>query len=606
MNEMDYYYRALLGYRKVTAESDKCSALRSQIAGSSINGDKITVKTASCNIDKDWVDAIEEGLIHIEKCIKMERQFIRSNGEVIPIEKVKRVSKESIEHLAKHSNLISRFEEDEELVPDKLYTVERLNDYTVYENRFLYMLLCYLRDFVTIRYNDILELTNKYDATLDFDKKIGNGRQTMTYTVSMHDVRRDDEYLKEHNPAKETIDRIDLILKTVLAFLATPLMEEVSKAPMLKPPITKTNVLKMNNEFKAAVALYEFIISYDKKGYTAEIRERTLAPFRDELADELAEAGGMLSFLTYEWGLGIKSELKDAYAREEARREAEKVKQRAEQIEALKRRLKKAEITPEEYILTVEKQLRALESESERAEALAKEVERLSGVESQLLSRISGLEEDIVDLKDKMEAERQRHFKEMCDLNAKHENETHQLLMKHRDEIALINETHKNEIIEINERHNAELTSLREKHEQQINSFKQLMAEREEQIRAEAEASRQRMQAQLDGAKEKYEARIGELTAKGNEANESLAATKAAYEKLFEDHKISEARVKALGGLTHDHTDRASFDRLEEEFLAFQKLYKEQWTKTKKAIRKKHINLENIKGQSEKNKKDSE
>lgn len=606
MNEMDYYYRALLEYRKVTGESDKCASLRSAIAGSSTNGDKITVKTATCIIERDWVDAIEEGLMHVEKCIKMERQFIRSNGEVVPIEKVKRVSKESIEHLAKHSNLISRFDEDEDIIPDKLYTVERLNDYTVYENRFLYMLLCYLRDFVTMRYNDILDLTNKYDATLNFDKKVGNGKQNMTYTVSLHDVRRDDEYLKEHNPAKETIDRIDLILKTVLAFLATPLMEEVAKAPMLKPPITKTNVLKMNNEFKAAVALYEFIVSYDKKGYTVETRERTLAPFRDELADELAEAGGLLSFLTYEWGLGIKSELKEAYQREEARREMERVKKRAEQIEALKRRLKKSGVSAEEYILTVEKQLRALAAEAERAEALTKEVERLGEVERELGIKIRNLEENITDLKKTIEDERQKHFDEIRELKAAHETEIHDLLMKQKDEIAALNEQHAKNVAAINERHEGELAALRERHEAELNSLREHLAAKEAYFAKETESIRARAAEQISAEREKYEARIGSITEERSKLDSELSQTKEVYSKLYEEHKISEARVKALGGLTHDYTDRASFDRLEEEFLAFQKLYKDQWTKTKKAIRKKHINLENIKGQAEKDKKDSE
>ena len=81
MNELDVYYRALLGYKKETAESNKCAALRSAIAESSVDGDKITVKTATCTIEEDWVNAIETGLVHIEKAIKMERQFIRSNGE---------------------------------------------------------------------------------------------------------------------------------------------------------------------------------------------------------------------------------------------------------------------------------------------------------------------------------------------------------------------------------------------------------------------------------------------------------------------------------------------------------------------------------------------
>ena len=248
--------------------------------------------------------------------------------------------------------------------------IERLNDYAVYENRFLYMLLCYLRDFVTLRYNDILDLTHKYDATVSVDKTVSSGKRKLKYTMSMHDLRRDDPYLKENNPARDIIDRIDLILKAVLAFLATPLMAEVSKAPMLKPPITKTNVLKMNNNFKGAMVLYNFVVSYDKPGYTVEERETVISPFGDELADEMAESVSLVSFLAYEYGLGMKKELKESYVKEEERLNREKIKERAEKIEALKRKLQKTGEGIEDYVLTIEKQLRALEGESARAEAL--------------------------------------------------------------------------------------------------------------------------------------------------------------------------------------------------------------------------------------------
>ena len=120
----------------------------------------------------------------------------------------------------------------------------------------------------------------------------------MTYTLSMHDVVRDDKYLKDHNPARDIINRIDLILKAVFAFLSTPLMEDVSKAPMLKPPITKTNVLKMDNDFKGAVALYSYIIAYDKPGYTVTEELQKIQPFRIDMADEFSEIILLSSFLS--------------------------------------------------------------------------------------------------------------------------------------------------------------------------------------------------------------------------------------------------------------------------------------------------------------------
>ena len=548
MNELDVYYRALLGYRKLTTESDKCTALRSAIAASSVDSDKITVKTATCIIDEDWVEAIEAGLVHVEKAIKMERQFIRSNGEVIPIEKVKHVSKESVEHLAKHSSLISRYEEGDDIVPDKLYTVERLNDYAVYENRFLYMLLCYLRDFVTLRYNEILDLTNKYDATVSFDKKVKNGKQSMTYTLSMHDVRRDDDYLKAHNPSKDVIDRIDLILKTVLAFLATPLMEEVGKVPMIKPPITKTNVLKMNNSFKGAVALYEFIVAYDKKGYDVSVNEKTLAPFRDELADELAEAGGMIAFLTYEWGLGIKQELKDAYSREEDRRAAEKIEERAERIAAMKRRLKNGGVSVDEYVLTLEKQLRALEGESKKVKNLLDEIDKCREVERDLTARIESMSEKIKQFDQVIADERQRHFEETEALRIAHEEAVHNIVVKYEGQLS-----------EIGER-----------------------------MRANEQDCRTRIKEARDAA-----------SAEVSEIRTTLDALRSEHEALLEEKRLISARLKAAVGVDYDHTDRESFNELEKEFKAFNRLYQKQWALAKRQIRKKNLTLQNIKGQTE-------
>ena len=123
MKQLDLYYRALLAYREFTAKDRECAAIRKQTSQAGAKTDRLTVKRTVCTVDEEWVEAIERGLVFIEKAIKEERQFIRSNGEVIPIEKVKHVSKETLEHLAKHSSLITRYEEGEDIIPDKLYTV---------------------------------------------------------------------------------------------------------------------------------------------------------------------------------------------------------------------------------------------------------------------------------------------------------------------------------------------------------------------------------------------------------------------------------------------------------------------------------------------------
>ena len=639
MNQTDVYFRAFTNYRKLTVANRECTSLRTAFAENGIDGDKVEVTRVFCTIEEDWVNAIEEGLIHVEKAIKEERQFIRSNGEVIPIEKVKHVSKESVEHLAKHSDLITRYHEGEDLIPDKLYTVERLSDYAVYENRFLYMLLCYLRDFITLRYNDILDLTNRYDATVTMDKSFTAGKQKVSYTLTMHDVRRDDPYLKENNPARSTIDRIGLILKAVLAFLSTPLMEDVAKTPMLKPPITKTNVLKMDNNFKGAVALYDFVVTYDKPGYTTETKITTLAPFKEAVADEMAEIGSLASFLTYQHGLGITPLLKEAYAREEERLKAEEVKRTAKRIEALKRRLKKTGVGMEEYILTIEKQLRALEGEAARAQALAEEVERRKQVEEELRATVEGLTRRIETLEATLAEERHQHFLEIEALKKKHIDEMHDLIEKHEEEVARMEREHAEQLEELKESTDRELArmaeeveeahrtadakvaEIREETEATINAIREETAEEISAIRAEADAKiaavHERTTDEISFIRDDAAKRIAKTTAdcaekvadaekRARDYNEALASSSEAligsrrsYELLMGANYVAEARIKALGGIETDHIDRESFGQLEREFHAFRALYREQWQKAKKNIRRTHLSKENIRRKTE-------
>ena len=561
MDQLDVYYRALLDYKNAINANKDCLKLNNVFLSADADSDKLVVTRAFCTIDEEWVTEIEKGLVFIEKAIKEDRQFILSQGEVIPIEKVKAVSKESVQHLAKHSDLISEYEEGEDIIPDKLYTVERLNDYTVYENRFLYMLLCYLRDFVSLRYTKIVEATNKYDAELTLDKHFLLGKQTVNYSVKLHDVRQDDEYLKANNSAKDIIDRIMLILRAILSFLATPLMEYQAKVPMIKPPITKTNVLKMNNNFKGAVALYDYIISYDKEGYTIENQVTTISPFSSEMGEEFAQAGSMLTFLSYEYGLGLKQDLKFSYEREEERRKDALVQRVKEQVISLNKRLQKAEISHEEYILKLEEQIKVLEKQCERMEMLRKEVDRLKVNENKLLADIKIAYLDISKLKNEILAK---------------EYEKIQALDAAQQECGA-------KMAAFSEAMNAEKLEATSKLIEEINQLQCRVSDLIELNRVECAE----MQTVLKTKSEEYNYLMAE------------------FEKTREEKRFAEARLKSYRFKNHDmtdadnYTDKDSFDELENELEVFIKFYKKEWTKTKRRIRKDLLNIKNIRKQNE-------
>lgn len=561
MDQLDVYYRALLDYKNAIIANKDCLKFNNAFLLADADSDKLVVTRAYCTIDEEWVTEIEKGLVFIEKAIKEDRQFILSQGEVVPIEKVKSVSKESVQHLARHSDLITDYEEGKDIIPDKLYTVERLNDYTVYENRFLYMLLCYLRDFVSLRYSNIVDATNKYDAILTFNKDFMIGKEKITYTLNFHDVRQDDEYLKSHNAAKAIIDRIMLILKAILSFLATPLMEYQAKVPMIKPPITKTNVLKMNNNFKGAVALYDYIISYDKQGYNIENRVTTVSPFTTEIGEEFALAGGMLNFLMYQYGLGIKNDLKLSYEREEENRKDALVQKTREQVISLNKRLQRAEISPEEYILKLEEQVKLLEKQCERMDVLRKEVDRLKLSENKLMADIKSAYLDITKLKG--------------DILAKDYEKV--------QAIEIVQQECSQKMIELSQTLNAEKLEATSKLIDEINNLHAEMSQIIEASKAEQDKINQ------------------ELAFRNDEYSKLMQE----FEQVREAKRLAEARLISYRfknremNASDNYTDKDNFDELENELEVFIKFYKKEWSKTKKKIRKDLLNIKNIRKQDD-------
>lgn len=579
MNRLDVYYRALREYRGVTAVRH-CETFRKAVSEADRENDELTVSKNICTVETDWMDAIEKGLEFVDKAIREERQFIHSNGEVLPIEKVKHVSRESVEHLARHSNLITKEKQGEDMIPDHLYSVEKLNDYAVYENRFLYMLLCYLRDFITIRYEKILDLSNYYDGELRMNKTVSLGNRKITYSVDLRDERKDDPYLREINPAREAIDRMDIMLKSVLSLLSTPLMEIAGKAPRLKPPITKTNVLKMDNNFKGAMALYEYVVSYDRPGYEIERQKHSLAPFSTGLADELSEACGMLSFLTYEYGLGLNDVMKDRFD-EAARKERDAlIVRRTQQLEQIKRKLEKGEQTPEEYILELEKHLRLLQNDNRQMHALRARVSEMEAQAEALSARLEALQAENDGLREHITEAEILHEREKSEMRAEHEDRIYRDLTRYEAETAALREDFEGRVRELNESHRAEIAEMAETNAAECDAFR----------------------FQLEETESRYANAVQDLNTIIGERDAQNAKLTEERDALTEQNRVCEARIKALLSMNGEKfpddafTFEEDFNELERELEAFVNFYDARWTITKKAIRKKLLSYQSLKG----------
>ena len=630
MNLLDFYYRAFKVYRFETENNRSCVRDRNIYFRNSLEFDHFKVTKYLCTINSDWIEAIEKGLEFVEKAVQEERQFIRVNGEVVPIEKAKKVSKYSVEHLAKHSNMITHIPEDEDqpVIPDAIYMVEKLSDYAVYENRFLYMLLCYLRDFIALRLAKIQKLRMTYICDFELKKTLDSKSRQLGFETKFHEERFDNPFPIPDELSQSLLRRIEDCQQIILMLLNTNLMNEVSKAAMLKPPIIKTNVLKMDNNFKNALALYDYIVTYKGDGYTAEAVEKDFAPFSNLLADELAELATLTAFLTYKNGNEINDFLNLEYLAEEERRKQQEALKLVEQIKKLKKRVAESGMGMEEYVLLVEKRNRMLENDSKELLIAKKHIEELNQKIDELNQEIVELNRRIEDLKAEIEAKiaeiaylNQKYIDDIAALKREHEIEKATIISDYENKIELMTEEHEQEIIELEEAHKIDLMNLEERlvieHQKEVEQYMNQLNDLTDKVQSLTERYNEAvsnyntqiatLKTELGSLTKDRDELLNTYEAKLNDLMQSYEVTIADNDKAFEKIKkeleqkiiekekvivLREAEIntyrieKGVLVPVAELAQRERFLELEKQYLVFNEFFKKQWEITKKEIRK--------------------
>ena len=536
MDQLDIFYRAYSEYKKaVEGNRDARRAIDAVVKGMKQGG--IEIEHAECEIESDWIEAIETGLSSVGKAIAQERQFIQSNGEILPIEKVKSVSRESVSHLSRHSNLIKKIT-DGNIIPEKLYTVERQSDFAIYENRFLYYLLTLLQQFLSYRLNRILEQVGKYKGDLNIKIDQDTAERKLNFELKMREELYNDQMLIDVSPQKDKITTIKGLLSAVLVYMSMPLMEEAAKAPMIKPPITETNVLRMDKDFKGALDLYHYITAYDKDGFIITPQKQTISPFIGNVARDMTLTASFPSFLTYMFGLGIEENLREWYEQQELNRQSRAEKELEERLE---NRVKN--------ILGISHdQVDAAQFELKKANMRIEELTKSLLDYEQILQR---QRDEQIEKAEKMQAEFEQRYENTCNQFQQQVDN----LTKQRD-------------------------SQREGYEAQI-------AELQNTLAAEREAFRQQYAALCLEEQGKTERALQEAS----EMRTIAASAQKEAKDLRKQNRLVTARYNAMRfeqGLTEeeDFTSQEAFDELEHQYNTFKSFFKEEWKKSKRRIRR--------------------
>ena len=156
-------YKNFKIYTDSVNKNEKLLSAYEKIKTSTRSKNEFEIKINDVVIDEVWVKTIEELLPYVSAAISEDRRFIRNQSETLPVEKTKRVSRETVIDLSVNSQNIRKIKENDEIEPSKLLVVEKLDDYSIYENKFLVYLLKLLKSFIDIRFEKIKEAKSIYE-----------------------------------------------------------------------------------------------------------------------------------------------------------------------------------------------------------------------------------------------------------------------------------------------------------------------------------------------------------------------------------------------------------------------------------------------------------
>lgn len=236
--------------------------------------------------DTSWIDMVEESIPYLDNIIRNPRRFIVQEENIVPIEKAKVVTEESIRHLAQNTSLIQDVKEDGSIIPLKLLNVYREETTDLYENRFIKSLVDNLFQFVE---NKLKESDQKSYAKINNKVTFNGEHKTKTETVrvnlSLESLFEDEVDGSKDGNSLEI--RIEHIRDVIGAFKSSTFIKSLKESSPVRSPIRKTNVILKEQNFIKALELWEYLEKNNLKPSTSieKYKEETRDPKIKELYD---------------------------------------------------------------------------------------------------------------------------------------------------------------------------------------------------------------------------------------------------------------------------------------------------------------------------------
>ena len=236
-------------------------------------------------LDDEWIYKIEGGLFSIELIARNPRRFIKEEEDIVDVERAKRTNSKTVRHLSSHTQNIQAITKDN-VRPKKVLVSEIDEDIAIYENRFVFALIERLSQFVEHRYQDIYDKAKNFDNTnLSMRSAFNLGKNEFECSLDIK-VKEPSRDVEAGERLDELMGKIETIRKRLQVLKNTEFYKALSKTKLVKPPIQKTNLLRMNVDYRNCYQLWLFISAYTNVGYGVEVTEKNL-PVEGDYFDDL-------------------------------------------------------------------------------------------------------------------------------------------------------------------------------------------------------------------------------------------------------------------------------------------------------------------------------
>ncbi|MFA5381026.1 MAG: hypothetical protein WC088_05460 [Candidatus Izemoplasmatales bacterium] len=226
--------------------------------------------------DDAWMTSVEAAIPVLDKITRNPRENLKVVQQVVPVERAKKIDKDTIRHLASNTQFIKQVDEAGNVTPSKVLTSYYESDLGTYENRFLKTLVDKLFVFIEKRYDLMVkkmhtEYVNFFSVKSDLVWE--NANIDYDITLKINQTLPEDEIDRKN---QDLFDRMTSLRTAITNFKASNFMNQMKEFNPIAPPIMKTNVIMKNPDFRTCFDLWILMDSIDQIGFDIEVFERDI------------------------------------------------------------------------------------------------------------------------------------------------------------------------------------------------------------------------------------------------------------------------------------------------------------------------------------------